>query len=243
MKKILVTFLVGIISYAGIAQNVGIGNSNPHPSAVLDITDTSRGILIPRMTMTQRNSIQNPAEGLMVYQTDSTKGFWYYSTNQWVAITSSVNLSNQIGFKRYFFNLKSWSTPPVAANDYFTYKGYDFKFASDSSIKLDSLNGEIIFKKSGLYKIELTANFCTNVIGVQHRYFSSINNTWTSLSGSLSIMPNYFNVGSAHFFQFSSLNVNVGDKIALILSGRYCNCGDPVSTCLGGGGLQIEQLN
>jgi len=239
MKRLFLVLLFILFITLVYSQNIGMGTLSPHPSAALDIADTTKGILIPRMSMAQRNSIQNPAEGLMVYQTDSTKGFWYYSTNQWVVITSSMNLSNQIGFKRYFFNLKSWGTPPVAGEYYFNYKGYDFKFASDSSIKLDSLNGEIIFKKSGLYKIELTANFGT-IRDVVFQYFSSINNTWAPLSGRLS---NYSYGGLPHFFQFSCLNVNVGDKIALLLSPPDCRCGNPYTTYLGGGGLQIEELN
>lgn len=62
---------------------MGIGTNTPHPSAALDISDTARGILIPRMTMNQRNAIQNPAEGLMVYQIDSAKGYWYYDGALW----------------------------------------------------------------------------------------------------------------------------------------------------------------
>ena len=52
---------------------VGIGTTTPVPSAALEIKDTTRGLLIPRMTMVQRNAISTPATGLMVYQTDSTK--------------------------------------------------------------------------------------------------------------------------------------------------------------------------
>lgn len=37
------------------------------PSAVLDIESTTKGVLFPRMTTTQRNAIINPLEGLHVY--------------------------------------------------------------------------------------------------------------------------------------------------------------------------------
>jgi hypothetical protein len=46
------------------------------------------------MTMAQRNAIQNPAEGLMVYQTDSTKGYWYWDGTTWQNFT--LNNSNNI---------------------------------------------------------------------------------------------------------------------------------------------------
>ena len=63
------------------AQNVGINddNSNPDPSAVLDVKSNNKGLLIPRLTLAQRNAILAPATGLMIYQTDNTSGFYYNS--------------------------------------------------------------------------------------------------------------------------------------------------------------------
>lgn len=49
---------------------VGLGTSSPVPSAALDISSVSSGVLLPRMTRSQRNAIDNPAEGLMVYCTN-----------------------------------------------------------------------------------------------------------------------------------------------------------------------------
>jgi hypothetical protein len=97
--KQLFTFLL-FIHYCLIssAQNIGIGTNAPHASAALEIQDTSKGILIPRMTMSKRTAIQSPAEGLMVYQTDSTKGFWFYQSNKWNRISySDQNKPHYIG--------------------------------------------------------------------------------------------------------------------------------------------------
>ena len=41
-------------------DNVGIGTVTPDNSSILDLTSTSRGFLIPRMTVVQRNSITTP---------------------------------------------------------------------------------------------------------------------------------------------------------------------------------------
>jgi len=76
----LILIFCSLFSYS---QNVGVGTNTPHASAALEVKDSAKGILIPRMTMTQRNAIQNPAEGLMVYQTDSTKGIWLFTSLQW----------------------------------------------------------------------------------------------------------------------------------------------------------------
>ena len=40
-----------------------------------------------RMTFTQRNAIVSPATGLMIYQTNSTPGFYYYDGAAWKAVT------------------------------------------------------------------------------------------------------------------------------------------------------------
>jgi trimeric autotransporter adhesin len=58
---------------------VGVGTTNPANSAILDLSSTSRGLLIPRMSAIQRGAIASPATGLLVYQTDSIPGFYYYS--------------------------------------------------------------------------------------------------------------------------------------------------------------------
>jgi len=44
---------------------VGINtdNSTPDPSAMLDVKSTTSGMLVPRMTVDQRNAIVSPAEG------------------------------------------------------------------------------------------------------------------------------------------------------------------------------------
>lgn len=75
----LLTWMVGGI-YA--QNNVGIGTSTPHPSAVMDVSAHDKGFLIPRMTAVERNAISAPSIGLMVFDTDSGcimlyRGQWY----------------------------------------------------------------------------------------------------------------------------------------------------------------------
>ena len=74
-KLLLLPFLLVAIFFAN-GQNVGIGTITPHASAQLDITSTSKGILVPRMRSRDRNLIFSPATGLLVYDTD-TNSFWF----------------------------------------------------------------------------------------------------------------------------------------------------------------------
>jgi hypothetical protein len=42
---------------------VGIGTTNPDTSSTLDITSTTKGLLMPRMTNAQRQAISNQLQG------------------------------------------------------------------------------------------------------------------------------------------------------------------------------------
>jgi len=61
-------------------------------SSVLDVKSVLKGFLAPRMTQAQRILIATPADGLLVYQTDATKGFYYYNgtTSAWVLLSASA---------------------------------------------------------------------------------------------------------------------------------------------------------
>ena len=91
-----VMFLQLGYNLAAQTENIGIGTTSPDNSAVLHVqyVSTPKGILIPRMTTAQRNSIPSPVEGLLVYNT-TTNNFEYYdaNTSQWFAILSEENSS------------------------------------------------------------------------------------------------------------------------------------------------------
>ena len=66
-------------------QSVGIGTTTPDYSSMLDITSSSKGLLIPRLTTAQRAAIDSPANGLMLYDTN-TKGFWFFNGTSWTTL-------------------------------------------------------------------------------------------------------------------------------------------------------------
>ena len=68
---------------------VGIGTASPSATSALDITSTTKGILIPRMTSAQRDAITTPAIGLQVYNTDC-KVVDYWSGSCWIAMSKSL---------------------------------------------------------------------------------------------------------------------------------------------------------
>jgi hypothetical protein len=49
---------------------VAVGTASPSPAAVLDLTSTSKGLLLPRLTFVQRSAIVSPEAGLILWCTD-----------------------------------------------------------------------------------------------------------------------------------------------------------------------------
>lgn len=98
MKQIITIGCLLVLPLFAQAQ-VGIGTASPAPSAALDIASTDRGILIPRMTEVQRLAIQNPATGLLVFQSGNNIGFYYFDGNIWnkfaLIPTSNTPSSNE----------------------------------------------------------------------------------------------------------------------------------------------------
>lgn len=96
------------------SQGVKISNQGqgaPHPSANLELQDTLRGFLPPRLSTVQRNAIQNPAEGLQIYNLDNHcmefyrgQALGWYSPCPQAAqlLTDSVDLVWALGFRAHY---------------------------------------------------------------------------------------------------------------------------------------------
>lgn len=80
------------------AQNVAINTSGAvaNSSAILDVSSTNTGILVPRMALTMTTSstpVTTPATSLLVYNTatvaDVTPGFYYWGGSSWIRLDAN----------------------------------------------------------------------------------------------------------------------------------------------------------
>lgn len=98
----MVLFIATAAIQSSFAQNTfpasgaaGIGTTTPASSSLLDISSTTKGVLIPRMNKTQREAIASPVEGLLIYQTNNQPGFYYYDGAAWKSVLQvKKDLSN-----------------------------------------------------------------------------------------------------------------------------------------------------
>ncbi|NSW46613.1 MAG: tail fiber domain-containing protein [Bacteroidales bacterium] len=106
-KQFLITFVLMAMIYMPSIAQVAINTSgaNPNASAGLDVDFTNKGVLIPRVALTQTTTaspITSPATSLLVYNTatqnDVTPGYYYWNGSQWVRIAGNgtCNIANYI---------------------------------------------------------------------------------------------------------------------------------------------------
>lgn len=85
------TFLDNTTGAGATTEGVAINTTavSADPSAILDITSASKGLLIPRLTSTERDALPSPAQGLFIYNvTDNAIEYWTGSA--WEELTLSI---------------------------------------------------------------------------------------------------------------------------------------------------------
>lgn len=75
---LIVLILIGLT----FSSNFLFAQSPLEPSAIMDVESTQQGVLIPRMSTTERESIPSPANSLMVFDEDKAK-FYFYDQTEW----------------------------------------------------------------------------------------------------------------------------------------------------------------
>lgn len=135
---------------------VGIGTTTPSASALLDLTSTTKGLLIPRMTAAQKTAIASPSAGLMIFQTDAPIGFYYYTGSNW------LNISNLGTSNRYI---------PYSINTNF-YAGGQSLSGAAGSVYIDITNSDLV--------IDVPSGFASNRVVIKWDTWGDVNTTNTA---------------------------------------------------------------
>ena len=91
--KLFFVLLCYLISSLPLYSQVSINEdgSPPEGSAMLDVNSNDKGLLVPRMTASQRDGIASPVAGLVVYVTDENQ-FSLFSDGQWKSLVIADSL-------------------------------------------------------------------------------------------------------------------------------------------------------
>lgn len=89
--------IVCIVIPTAAQNNVGIGTPTPDASSILELRDNSRGVLVPRLTTVQRNSIATPANGLLVFDTDFNCFYFFVTGTGWQSLCGGSGTAGATG--------------------------------------------------------------------------------------------------------------------------------------------------
>jgi hypothetical protein len=132
--------------------NVGIGTASPEPSALLHLSATNKGFLVPKMTNAQRNTIQSPASGILIFQTNNDAGFYYHTGSAWTKIVSANNMPKVVsGFVDANNMLGKGFTVARLANNQYTISWPSGTFSGFATPDVRSFGGAVAFSSWTAY--------------------------------------------------------------------------------------------
>ena len=196
MKLFLFSLLFFAFTYKALAQ-VGIGTDTPSSSAMLEISSTTKGFLLPRMTSTQRVAIASVASGLQVYDS-TTNSIWYYNGTFWVNtqamgvvgdVKSGVQATDHSGWvKLDGRSVSSLTTSQKTAASSLGYASGNLPNASNTYL---SQNGAALGSISGANTSTISQNNLPNVnftasiasAGSHNHYIYQSSNGYTGTAG------------------------------------------------------------
>ncbi|PLX24049.1 MAG: hypothetical protein C0599_03160, partial [Salinivirgaceae bacterium] len=166
MKKIYFLIFLAISPCLVYSQNTVITDDESyesHNSAMLDIYSLSKGLLVPRLTSTQRLAIATPADGLLVYDTDLDH-YYYFANSSWRPIDAPSLWSENSDTIFITGNGKRYGVGTASPVARLTVQG-DATIAPDEPLfEVKNSVGDVIF---AVYENEVKVNFKETIKGVK----------------------------------------------------------------------------
>ena len=210
------------------AQGVGINNTAtaPDASAMLDVSSTTKGFLPPRMTLSQRNLINQPATGIIIYQTDNVTGLY---CNMGTAAVPDWQLIGPLAPLTYGYFSGSGSSGNNTLNVFQNY----YLMTTNSANGIFLSGGSVRVLETGLYRIDFQAVTRCSVS-------NSTVDVNVAVNGVNTPQPNSTSGGGAYGIQtlsdFRIISLTAGSTVSLRF--RVSEIFDQIVS----GGLIITQL-
>jgi trimeric autotransporter adhesin len=226
MKKIfLITFSCLMPSAFTRAQSVGIGTSSPNSSAQLDITSTSKGFLLPRMSTAAITSISNPAKGLLVLDTSKNQLMVNIGTNaspnwQTIVFKSGWSLTGNSNIDPVTQFIGTTDANPL-----------QFKVNNTKAGFITSTNDNIAFGLNSMSSV--TTGHSNSAIGGSSLNLNTTGSNNTAI-GYTSLPANTTGLGNTAVGSLAlHSNITAGDNTAVGADALYLNTTGQLNTALG----------
>lgn len=242
MKTLLLVLGIICVNFPILAQ-VGIGTTSPDASSILDLTTTDKGLLIPRLTTSDRNAIASPANGLMIYNTDSNE-FQFNSntpaTPIWLAFSLTPTTTSSPGDSMKYNNTDT--TTNLNVNTAIQLPVFGSIEWNDNGSLYSVTNNEVTLGETGRYKIKVNVSLDNSVARGAPEIRLTVNGAEIGSYGSTGYTRN--NAGHTE----SSLHLNevleftAGDVIAVNIV-RSGNSGTMTMRSADSSNFYIEKVN
>lgn len=252
MKNFIKGLLLIIVIVVSVSTNaqVGIGTTSPDNSSILDLTSTTHGFLIPRMTNTEMNNISSPATGLMIYNTTNSCIYFYNGTSWVSTCASSSNFWATAGNSSLTINQFLGSTDATDLN-FRTNNTQRMVLSSGGNLGIGVASPSNTLTVAGTLPLRILGTthdaavdtvLVINSSGVVYkRSVSSFSSNFWSLTGNNSLTINNF-IGST---DATNLNFRTNDTQRMVLSSTgYLGVGisSPTNTLTVAGTLPLRVL-
>jgi uncharacterized protein (TIGR02145 family) len=238
MRKTTKLIVIALLFFSTITfAQYGIGTDTPNPSAILDITSTTDGILIPRMNSTERDAIASPANSLLIFNTsNNTFEVYKVTCSCWVTISDNgntpannlVNTPPTASSLNYTGSFRDGGTATIV----YTYADNQNDAENNSDIKWEIANDNLGTNKSVL-NVGVNATFITANVG---RYVRAVvkPRAATGMTNGLSYTGAWMLINSISLPYATNVSASGTVAQGSLISGMYTfNGGSGIENTLG----------
>ena len=152
VRFIIFLMLSLLLSFSKSFAQVGVGTTTPDASSVLDVTSIDKGILIPRISLT------NVTETMLDGTNTAATGLLIFNTN------AGVSGGNGVGY--YYFTGTQWERLSTSSNDHDFYEEGTTNVPNDINDDIYTLGKLAIGKNSADYALDITEASTTRGLNV-----------------------------------------------------------------------------
>ncbi len=243
MKK--ATFLLLVLSHTLLYAQVGMGVISVDDSAMLEISATDQGILFPRLTSAERNALVNPANGLIIYNTDNNTLEHNSGTTAapvWDSINTGTAVSSYVSQSAKYSNTDiSTNINPNSAIDLPVFGTEEW---NDNMSLFVASSNELQVTEAGRFKLNVNVSMISNSSSGRKapEIFITVNDVQVGSYASTA----YIRRNSGHLE--SSLHLNEvlnlsADDVVKVRIVRAANANSTLLRSIGSSNFYIEKVN
>lgn len=221
MKKNISIVMLIAVTLTAVSAQVGVGTTNPDPSSILHIESTDAGVLIPKLTTAQRDAITLPANGLLIFNTDSDE-FQFNSntpaTPIWEAFSLTPTATASPGQSVKYSNTDTTTDVNQTAGLNLPVFGTLEWNDNTTLYTVDAATNSVTIGETGRYRVIVNASVaCTASSRRAPEMYIEVNGAQVGTTASTGYMrrANNHNESSLHINEV--IQVNAGDVLNIFI--------------------------